>query len=106
MLDSLAMQRPEEAIGDGPFIYIAIPKSIQGVPLNCTKLIREWEHSIDPTRAIVTAIENFGTDEIAYTGEFVEPTLTTTFLIRQAADDPEVVQGIQQIERLSGNVVE
>jgi hypothetical protein len=94
---------PEDAIGDGPFIYIALPAGVTRIgvasgelpdliPINATKLLREWEVLLDPIAAMPAAellreVPNWVIGEV-----FVEPTSTTIHLVREAAETDEVYE--------------
>jgi hypothetical protein len=48
------MRAPEEAMGSGPYLLIALPEALVDVlPVNATRLLEEWEATLDPTRALV-----------------------------------------------------
>lgn len=92
---------PEDAIGDGPFIYIALPvgpnvEFLGGqlpdvIPMNATRLLREWEMLLDPTAAL-RAPEMLGERDWVLSDAFVEPTSRTIHLIAEAARTDEVYE--------------
>lgn len=94
---------PEDAIGDGPFIYIALPAGttrvgrasgvlVDLIPINATKLLREWEVLLDPIAAmrapqLLREVPRWVIDEV-----FVEPTGRTSYLVGEAAKTDDVTR--------------
>jgi hypothetical protein len=88
-------------MGRGPFIYIALPiRDVQVgaatgalpdlIPINATRLLREWEMRLDPIAAM-RAPDRFG--DVDWLGEvFVEPTSEAMHLITEAAQTGEVYE--------------
>jgi hypothetical protein len=95
---------PEDAIGDGPFIYIALPAGEARVgaalgalpdliPINATNVLREWEMLLDPIAALRTlARDMFGEQDWVLGDVFVEPTSRTIYLMAEAAGTDEVYE--------------
>jgi hypothetical protein len=78
---------PEGAIGDGPYIYIAVSEPYEGVvPTNATRLLLEWEEALDPIRALVDASDALGNTWLVGGDSFVEPSWHTGELLRRAAE--------------------
>lgn len=83
-------------MGDGPFILIALPADEESghIPINATKLLREWEFSLHPkhllrdvARGLLEQVREWMISE-----HFVEPTPSTIHLIREIAGDDEFVE--------------
>ena len=94
---------PDDAIGGGPFIYIALPAGVTRIgvgsgerpdliPVNATRLLREWEILLDPITAMrarrrLKVIPDWVVGDI-----FVEPTWSTMDLVARAARTEEVYE--------------
>jgi hypothetical protein len=73
------MLAPEEALGDGPHIYIAISENyFEHVPINATRLLWEWEARLDPAAHLKDVALAWLPRETGwgYGRWFVEPRLT------------------------------
>jgi hypothetical protein len=92
---------PEDAIGPGPFIYIALPAGETRfgrgsgqlpdlIPVNATRLLHEWEAQLDPIIALRARRMLRVVPDWVIGDTFVEPTTMTMFLVREAAAATEV----------------
>lgn len=91
------MSEPEEAIGGGPYIYIAVPRDlVQVVPFNATRLLEEWTAQLNPVESLgKTARRSMGVRERWELGRsFVEPSGLAMSLIKAAATDVEVLDAL------------
>jgi len=79
-------------MGEGPFFYLVLPvNEVDSIPVNATKLLREWEAFLDPLEAISEiaswAVRDslLGPPEFTETDRFVEVTSSSAYLLREAA---------------------
>jgi hypothetical protein len=90
---------PDEALGAGPYFFIAVPDQLTArIPLNATRLLREWEMLLDPSSAIAQAA-GAGVDWTS--GDwFVEPTHRTIEMIRAALDSQALQEALARSNSL------
>jgi hypothetical protein len=94
------MLTPEEAVGEGPHIYIALPEDyFEHVPVNATRLLWEWEAQLDPVAVLTEAARRRLPRELGWGWGrwFVEPTIGALALARRAAEDEELRQLLEEV---------
>ena len=112
-LDSPLVE-PEDAIGPGPFIYIALPAGETRfgrgsgelpdlIPVNATSLLREWEAQLDPVIALHAPQMLKVVPDWIVGDTFVEPTTLTMFVIRRSARERAQRRGPPQLTGLVSN---
>jgi hypothetical protein len=98
------MAGPKDAEGDGPYIYFAVPTALaERLPVNATRLLREWEASLDPVRAVAEAAFLLSAKtpvRWVLTDRFVEPGVTTLDLIRHVGGDDEVIERFEHFQAI------
>ena len=95
------MLAPEDAIGDGPYIYIAVPEAyIEFVPANATRVLREWEAQIDPVAGLkqVATRTLRSSDGWGWGRWFVEPSMYALELARAAVKDDELADLMANVQ--------
>jgi hypothetical protein len=100
---------PEDAIGDGPFIYILLPRPFTDhVPVNARRLLREWEAQLRPVTYLVNAASVWLREEDVWdeAGQFVEPTETALHRVREAANEDRLVELFDQAKAALGTVLD
>jgi hypothetical protein len=87
------MRAPEEAMGSGPYLLIALPEALVDVlPVNATRLLEEWEATLDPTRALVETAQFLSAPmEWTLSDRFVEPGVLALERVRAAGRDEDVI---------------
>jgi hypothetical protein len=98
------MAGPKDAEGDGPYMYLAVPSALaERLPVNATRLLREWEASLDPVRAVAEAAFLLSAKtpiRWVLTDRFVEPGVTTLDLIRHVGGDDEVIERFEHSQAM------
>jgi hypothetical protein len=92
---------PEEALGEGPHIYIAISEDyFEHVPINATRLLWEWEARLDPEAHLKDVARYWLPRETgwAWGRWFVEPSANALALVRRAAEDHELIDGLEEMK--------
>jgi hypothetical protein len=95
------MVTPEGALGEGPFIYVALEESyFEIVPINATRLFAEWQAHLDPIarlRAVANRTLGWGLNW-GWGRWFVEPSSNGLELVRRAAEDDEITTLLEHVE--------
>jgi hypothetical protein len=92
---------PDDAIGNGPHIYIALPENyFEHVPLNATRLLWEWEAQFDPIAGlkIIAARELPAKTGWGWGRWFVEPSWNARELVRKAMEDDDLTDLLEEVE--------
>jgi len=85
-----------ESFRAGPYLRAAVPSLLAAeVPLDGSSLLYEFEHGIDPIRALRVTARTWMHQRWTLEDKFVVPSWNTLSLLRQAAEDNELRSGLR-----------